>query len=297
MDLKNYKYLLMIEKYNNLTQAAHHLYISPSALSKYLTNLESELNLPLFIKSGYTFIPSEYGQEVLTSLHEIANIEEKLDIKLNKMSSKYNHAFKVGFQTSLDNSLLQTIFLSFLKKHSDLEFTFWQDHQKELVAKVKNHKLDCAIVLIDEEVKELHQDLLADSEFIITARKEFHLPYWDKSRKYPWLAFNDIKKLQIATVPAGQRIRKYVDDYFKSNGDILQPKVQVSTSNLALDITCKSDFITFVPEIFINIPAYKNLAGYSFGSKPIINKLCLIRRNDNSDERIDSFRDSIAEIL
>lgn len=53
MDLKHLEYLLEIAKYENISQAAKHLYVTASALSKYLNNLEQKLKLPLFIRKRH----------------------------------------------------------------------------------------------------------------------------------------------------------------------------------------------------------------------------------------------------
>ena len=59
MDTKQLEYILAIEEEKSITKAAERLYITPSALSQQLKNLEAELNAPLFLRSrsGVTLTP------------------------------------------------------------------------------------------------------------------------------------------------------------------------------------------------------------------------------------------------
>ena len=62
MEIRKLRYILAIAKHQNLTKAAEELFISQSALTKFLHKYEEENNLTLFIKVGNRFILSENGK-------------------------------------------------------------------------------------------------------------------------------------------------------------------------------------------------------------------------------------------
>lgn len=51
MDTKYLKYVLTIARKKNMTKAAEELYVSQSSLSQYLSRLEQEIGVPLFIRA------------------------------------------------------------------------------------------------------------------------------------------------------------------------------------------------------------------------------------------------------
>lgn len=51
MNTDHLKYLIEISKSSSLQQASEKLFVSPQALSKAMANLESELGMPLLVRS------------------------------------------------------------------------------------------------------------------------------------------------------------------------------------------------------------------------------------------------------
>ena len=54
---KNIQYILEVARCGGITKAANKLYITPSALSRFVQARESELNVLLFHRVGKTFYP------------------------------------------------------------------------------------------------------------------------------------------------------------------------------------------------------------------------------------------------
>jgi len=58
MNIKDYEYVYEIARQKSVSKAAEKLYITQSALTKYLQRLENELSTPLFFRSGNRFVPT-----------------------------------------------------------------------------------------------------------------------------------------------------------------------------------------------------------------------------------------------
>ncbi|MBP2057124.1 DNA-binding transcriptional LysR family regulator [Lactobacillus colini] len=278
MDLKHLDYLLTIVKYKNITQAADELYITPSALSKYLTNLENEIKLPIFYRNGHTLELTKYGKVLVRNLNEIEQINSKIDAELADMSSQFSSRFRIGFQTSIDNFIIRPIFNKMLNKFPAIKYSLVREHQENLVDKIKNYELDAAIVTLDEDLPNLAVDELVESEFVLVTNKAIKLPFWQENRKYPLVKFSDIKNYPLVSVVPGRRFGDYVLKYFSDNSAKLDPKIQVSTTDIALDLVSKDNYCTFASELFVKKSHYDNLECFSFGKYPVINKFCLITR-------------------
>ena len=55
---KSIEYILEVARCRGITKAAENLFITPSALSKYIISKERELGLPLFHRVGKEFVPT-----------------------------------------------------------------------------------------------------------------------------------------------------------------------------------------------------------------------------------------------
>ena len=59
---KNVQYILEVAKCGGITKAANNLYITPSALSKFVQAREEELNVQLFHRIGKRFVLTAAGE-------------------------------------------------------------------------------------------------------------------------------------------------------------------------------------------------------------------------------------------
>ena len=59
---KNIQYILEVARCGGITKAANKLYITPSALSRFVQARENELNVLLFHRVGKRFVPTEAGE-------------------------------------------------------------------------------------------------------------------------------------------------------------------------------------------------------------------------------------------
>ena len=81
---KNVQYILEVAKCGGITKAANNLYITPSALSKFVQAREEELNVQLFHRIGKRFVLTAAGElriiKFLSILTEIMRITVKKQI-------------------------------------------------------------------------------------------------------------------------------------------------------------------------------------------------------------------------
>ena len=87
MEIRELRYILAIAKHQNLTKAAEELFISQSALTKFLHKYEEENNLTLFIKVGNRFILSENGKVFVKKADEIL----RMHIVVQLSRQKFKH--------------------------------------------------------------------------------------------------------------------------------------------------------------------------------------------------------------
>ena len=62
MDLQKLKRFFTTVEYMSITKAAESLYITQPTLSKYISSLEDELGIKLFIRENQTLILTEAGK-------------------------------------------------------------------------------------------------------------------------------------------------------------------------------------------------------------------------------------------
>jgi LysR family transcriptional regulator, transcription activator of glutamate synthase operon len=62
MELQQLKYFCEVAKREHVTRTAEKLFVSQSAISRAVTQLEGELGVPLFYRQGRAVVLSPYGR-------------------------------------------------------------------------------------------------------------------------------------------------------------------------------------------------------------------------------------------
>ena len=68
---RNVEYILEVARCGGITRAAENLFITPSALSKYVIALEDQLQVKLFHRIGKSFVPTKAGEYYIRRCMEI----------------------------------------------------------------------------------------------------------------------------------------------------------------------------------------------------------------------------------
>lgn len=96
MDLHQLANIVAIEDYGNMTEAAAHLFMTPSALNQQLLKLEKELEMPLFVRVHHRMVPTAAGRVYLDSARQILLIRQNAYARLKDISRNYVGEYKIG---------------------------------------------------------------------------------------------------------------------------------------------------------------------------------------------------------
>ena len=76
MELQQLKYFREVAEREHVTRAAEKLFVSQSAISRAVTQLEKELGVPLFYRQGRAVVLSRYGRLFLEHVNRALSILE-----------------------------------------------------------------------------------------------------------------------------------------------------------------------------------------------------------------------------
>ena len=76
MELQQLRYFREVAEREHVTRASEKLFVSQSAVSRAVTQLEEELEVPLFYRQGRTLVLSPYGRVFLEHVNRALGILE-----------------------------------------------------------------------------------------------------------------------------------------------------------------------------------------------------------------------------
>ena len=106
MELRQLRYFVEVAEREHISDAAEHLHVAQSAISRQIANLEDELGTPLFERIGRNVKLTAIGKTFL--VHAIAALKA-IDFAAKQVEEFLDPAkgtIKIGFPTSLANSVL-----------------------------------------------------------------------------------------------------------------------------------------------------------------------------------------------
>lgn len=146
MELRQLRYFVEVAEREHISEAAEHLRVAQSAISRQIANLEEELGAPLFERVGrnvkLTPIGKTFLDHTIVALKAIDFAAKQVDEYLDPAKG----TIKVGFPTSLASYVLPTIISAFKKEYPDVSFHLRQGSYKYLIEAIKNRELNLALL-------------------------------------------------------------------------------------------------------------------------------------------------------
>ncbi|MGM9951146.1 MAG: LysR family transcriptional regulator [Lysinibacillus sp.] len=146
MELRQLRYFVEVAEREHISEAAEHLHVAQSAISRQIANLEEELGAPLFERIGRNVKLTPIGKIFLT--HTITALKA-IDFAAKQVEEYLDPAkgtIKIGFPTSLASYVLPTVISAFKKEYPDVSFHLRQGTYKFLIDAVKNRELNLAFL-------------------------------------------------------------------------------------------------------------------------------------------------------
>lgn len=154
MNLDHLRYFVKLSELRHYTRAAEQLCISQPSLSHAISQLESELGVPLFEKSGRNTVLTRYGEEFLDCAQRSLGI---LDAGMESLqrSAKGEGVVRLGFLRTLGVDFIPKLTSDFIAAdpNSGVEFSFHSDLSSGLIDGLLQHKFD--LVFCSEPEKSL----------------------------------------------------------------------------------------------------------------------------------------------
>ncbi|MCL6592697.1 MAG: LysR family transcriptional regulator [Alicyclobacillus sp.] len=226
MDWNDVSTFLAVAEAKSMTEAARHLHISQSAISKRIQALENELKVPLFVRShsgvqltaaGKSFLP--YAVQVMhmlaNGIHSTSEAEEQSDV------------LRVGVTAPLADLLASALIQCFGREHLPVRFkilTF--DDSKKIVHQVSQTLLDAGLISSTESVLPgVASRQLRRQSFYLVGVEDVVRPWLESCNGKTGLG-----QLPYVFPVSGGTLRRLIDEAFASMD--VRPEIVTETDNV-----------------------------------------------------------------
>ena len=170
MNTKQIEYILAIAEEKNISRAAERLFVSQSALSQSLINLEKEIGAPLFVRDQREMKLTEAGRYYVDACREIMRIKEQTYQTIRELN---RISYKIGISSTEGMHRFLAAMSPFQEKHPGVEI-FASDGESQSLLKDLQRGLYLAVIIaIDAEEKiDFPYEILSTEEvFLVMPEK------------------------------------------------------------------------------------------------------------------------------
>ncbi len=159
MKLQQFRTIVEVSRQNlNLSKAAQTLYISQPALSKQILQLEDELGITIFVRSGKRFVGiTPPGREVLAIAERILLEAQSLKDVSAEFHQETTGSFTIATTHTQARYALPPVVRQFMRKYPQVRLSLRQGSPTQIAEQVTHGQADIAIAT---EALELYDSLV-----------------------------------------------------------------------------------------------------------------------------------------
>lgn len=185
IDLNLLRCFQVVSEKSSISEASSILHLSQPAISLQIKRLEEQIGRKLFDRHNRGLILTKFGEQFLERARRLLEVQDDLIGLVEKVDSEPSGILRVGTYTTASSYLLSGFVTDFLKQHQKVSLSYKYEESRILLEKIKDYRLDCAILTDVPEDKGLDSQIIYKDELIFavaTKRAESKLKQISPSR-------------------------------------------------------------------------------------------------------------------
>lgn len=243
MTLQQLTYFIVLADMLHYTKAAQKLYISQPSLSRAISELEKELNAPLFEKDGKQTALTRYGKAFLPYAQQSIDKLEEGKKKVEELLAP-SPTVHLGYIYSLSFSILPRLLEDFLADpaHKNNQFSFFQGLATDILEKLKKGELDIALSLKPESDA-------VDAVMFFEQELYLVVPRGHRFTLQQSILLEDLENESFVTIHSGSGLRRQLDSIFETLSATPHITFEAQECNAMASFVSAGLGIAIMPEI------------------------------------------------
>ncbi|KRG51474.1 LysR substrate-binding domain-containing protein [Stenotrophomonas beteli] len=167
MNLRDLKYLVALADHKHFGRAAASCFVSQPTLSTQIRKLEEELGLPLVERAPRKVMLTPAGQEAAARARVIVSEVEQLKEAARRSRDPEAGTVRLGIFPTLGPYLLPHVIPRIRERFPELELLLVEEKSDVLLDRLREGKLDAALLALPVIDDQLHAEFLFEEPFLL----------------------------------------------------------------------------------------------------------------------------------
>ncbi|TQR20833.1 LysR family transcriptional regulator [Psychrobacillus vulpis] len=224
-----YKVFCQVGKSESFSKAAKDLYMTQSAVSQAIMQLERELAIRLFIRTPRGVSLTNEGSLLFEYVKSAINLIDVGEEKILEFKNLTTGELKIGVGDTISRYFLLPYLEAFHTNYPNIKFKIVNGTTLELCSVLKSGGIDIAICNFPLDDPTLELIPCIDIQDIFVCGEKY------KNLVSKPLALDEIIELPLILLEPNSNSRKYVEDYMISKGIKISPEFELGSHDLLLE--------------------------------------------------------------
>lgn len=224
--LDYYRIFYETARFASFSTAAQHLYISQSAISQCIHQLESDLNVQLFVRSRRGVTLTKEGNLLFSKIESAMQTIEQGEVLLERLQHLEGGELTIAAGDTITTNFLLPYLEKFHELYPGIRIEMANSYSSQMLQLAKEGKADLAFVNLPAD----------DDELCIVPCLEIHDifvsgPDFNAKKSYSW---KEVSELPLILLEKNSSSRHYIDENFANKDITLNPQIEIAVHDLLL---------------------------------------------------------------
>ncbi|HOJ77851.1 MAG TPA: LysR family transcriptional regulator [Bacillota bacterium] len=224
-----YKIFYHAAKLGNFSEAAEQLFITQSAISQAIKNLETKLGVRLFHRKTRQLKLTPEGELLFTHIEQAYNFIKTAEQKVLETKGLQNGEIRIGASDTVCRYFLLPTLESFNKQYPKIKIQFSNRTSGQILQLLQQGSIDFGVVTLP----------IASNLFEITEVKNVE-DIWVAGNKYKHLQTKQLSLSELANQPLlllekTSTTRRNLDEFFQFHQLQIKPEIELESVDLLVE--------------------------------------------------------------
>lgn len=300
-DERTCRYFTTIVQEKNISQAARRLYISQPSLSRFLSDLEKELGVSLFLRETGSLSLTSAGNQFYQYIKKLKELESSFSSEIKSAPDHLEQTLTVGAGSITSPHLAGKVFPIFRREYPEIGLRLVEDIHVNLLSRLSSGELDLALLVASgaDDLSGRHVKLLASSPRLFVISRSHPLaslvdhPEENSIENPQLISPHDLENQTLISGMPGQKLCDDVNLFISKYNIRSLAIVPLQTIQTSLAMAECGMGIAFMPGFYVTDPASHPDLLYLYSDDPLT-QWCMTIRHKNS--RLSPFEYRFVEL-
>lgn len=224
--LDYYRVFYETARFRSFSTAAQQLYISQSAISQCIQQLEKDLGVQLFVRTRKGISLTNEGKILFSKVESAISSIEQGESQLEKLRHLESGVLKIAAGDTITTNFLLKYLEQFHNLYPDIRIEMANSYSAGTLSLVKEGKADLAFVNMPLEDDDLVIEPCLEINDMFVCGPDFEM-----KSSYSW---DDVAELPLILLEKHSSSRRFIDNLFAEKNMSLDPQIEVAVHDLLI---------------------------------------------------------------